>query len=268
MRSLSVLLALITTLALTTSCANEEQRVYRGGQRVYEAPLGLQEHYSFRFVDKWRISHDWLSGPLELRGCQGYGSNSFRRLGGYGQLSLESMEPLIEKNGVIYSVYEHKGAFKLSSPRQRIYGTDRNGKFENYTDFCGHFFRDSLNGLGLYIIKPDSAKGTDELLTGAKPVMINGLQWLRKETPIQDWSKSRERATAPIETWILKIPDTQYWMWLSFSASASSTPGLGANAYPEKHRRLLELFHNIVASVKLEPIAPINLDHLNLTEVR
>lgn len=268
MRTRSVLVTLIAALVLTTGCANEEQRVYRGGQRVYEAPLGVQEHYSFRFVDKWRISHDWLSGPSDLRGCEGYSLNPFRLKQTQGNLSIEMNAPFVERSNFLYLVSEHKAIWSLSNRRQKIYGTDRNGKFENYSPFCGHFFRDSLNGLGLYIIKPDSAKGTDELLTGAKPVMINGLQWLRKETPIQDWSKSRERATAPIETWILKIPDTQYWMWLSFSASASSTPGLGANAYPEKHRRLLELFHNIVASVKLEPIAPINLDHLNLTEVR
>jgi hypothetical protein len=78
--------------------------------------------------------------------------------------------------------------------------------------------------------------------------------------PIRDWSDSRERFAAPIEYWVLKIPDTQYWMMLRFSASSGSKYGLGAGAHPEKHQRLLELFHKIVASVKLEPITPIDLD--------
>lgn len=259
---IGLLLTLIVTLTLMTSCAADEPGVYRGGQRMQEAPLDIQEHYSFRFVDKWRISHSWLSGPLELRGCQGYGSNSFRRLEGYGSLGIENMEPLIERNGVAYVVYEHKGIFKVSSPRNYIYGTNRDGKFENFSPFCVHFFRDSLDGIGLYIVKPDHAKGTDEWVEGAKPVTINGLQWLHKKIPIRDWSESREQLAGPIEYWVLKIPDTQYWMMLRFSASSGSKFGLGTGAHPEEHQRLLDLFHKIVESVKLEPIAPINIDHL------
>jgi hypothetical protein len=256
-------LALIMMLAVSTGCATEVPGVYRGGQRTQQAPLDIQEHYSFRFVDKWRISHSWLSGPLELRGCQGYGSNSFRRLGGYGSLGIENMEPIIEKNGAAYVVYEHKGIFKISSPRNYIYGTNREGKFEGFSPFCVDVFqKDSLDGLALYIIKPDPAKGTNEWIEGAKPITINGLQWLHKTIPIQDWSKSRERLTSPIEIWVLKIPDTQYWMMLRFSAISGSQYGFGAGAHPEKHQQLLDLFHKIVASVKLEPITPINIDYL------
>ena len=253
---------LMVMLALTTSCASDVPGVYRGGQRIQEAPLDTQDQYSFRFVDKWRISHNWLSGPVELRGCQGYGSNSFRRLGGYGSLGLENMEPIIEKNSVAYVVYEHKNVFSVSSPRNYIYGTNHTGKFEGFLPFCSHAFKDSLDSLGLYIVKPDSTKGTNEWIEGAKPVTINGLQWLHKQMPIQDWSESRERFAAPIEYWVLKIPDTQYWMMLRFSASSCSKFGLGAGAHPEKHQRLLDLFHKIVESVKLEPITPINIDNL------
>jgi len=239
-------------------------------QRVHEAPLGIQDHYSYRFVDRWRISHDWLSGPVDLRGCQGYGSNPFRRLSGYGVLGIENMEPLIERNGILYSIYEHKGSFRLGSPRERIYGTDPNGKFEGFSPFCVHFFRDSKDGLGLYIVKPDPAKGTDTWIEGANAVTINGLKWLRKQEPIRDWSQNRAQQAGPIDYWVLKIPDTQYWLYLSFSASsgAASEYGTGAIAHPEKHKRLLELFHEIVASVKLEPIVPVNLDNLNLEETR
>lgn len=262
-----LLMALLIMIAVTTSCATDKPSVYRGGERVQKGPLTIQEHYSFRFVDKWRISHKWLSGPLELRGCRGYGSNSFRRLMMDGPLGIENMEPLIEKNGIIFVVYEHKGIFKVSSPRNYIYGTNRDNKFKGFLPFCGHTFKDSLDSLELYIVKPDSAKSTNEWIEGAKPVTINGLQWLHKKMPIRDWSESRERLSAPIEYWVLKVPQTQYWMMLRFSASSNSKFGLGADVHAEKHQRLLELFHDIVKSVKLEPITPINLDYL-LMEAR
>lgn len=239
--------------------------VYRGGVLVYDAPLDIQEQYAFRFIDKWRISHAWLSGPVELSGCT-YGTNVFKRFGGYGELGLEPNGPMFEKNGIILQGDTHYKTPKLIdfSPvsREKLYGTERDGKFTGYNNFCGHFFKDSFNGLGLYIVQPDPAKGTNEWIEGAQAVTINGLHWLHKEIPIQNWSESRDKFNEPIEIWTLKIPETQYWMMLSFRSSIGGNLGMGAKAHPEKHQRLLELFHKIVESVKLEPITPINIDAL------
>jgi hypothetical protein len=256
-----LLMALLVVIFMMASCTTDKSGVFRGGEQVQKGPLDIQDHYSFRFMDKWRISHAWLSGPVELRGCQGYPSNSFRRLGGYADLGYERNPPFVEKGDVLYIVSEHEGNWSLSDRREKIYGTDREGKFEMFSPFCGHVFKNSLDSLALYIVRPDPAKGTNEWIEGAKPVTINGLRWLHKEIPIQDWSESRERLSAPIEYWVLKIPQTQYWMMLRFSASSSSKFGLGAKAHPEKHQRLLELFHGIVKSVKLEPITPIDIDY-------
>ena len=44
--------------------------------------------------------------------------------------------------------------------QEKIYGTNRDGKFEGFSAFCQHVFsKDSMDGLGLYIVKPDPAKG-------------------------------------------------------------------------------------------------------------
>jgi hypothetical protein len=139
------------------------------------------------------------------------------------------------------------------------------GEFKGYSPFCFQGFKDSLDSINLYIVRPDPSKGTDEWIEDAKPIVVNGLRWLHKEIPIRDWSQSRERLSAPIEYWVLKIPDTRYWMMLRFSASAST--GIGALAYPEKHKKLLDLFHQIIQSVTLEPITPINIDGL-VKEIR
>ncbi|WP_028990614.1 hypothetical protein RG903_06335 [Thermithiobacillus tepidarius DSM 3134] len=64
-----MLLTGLVLAGLSAGCATNAPGVYRGGVLMQPGPLGIQEHYSFRFVDKWRISHNWLSGPVELRGC-------------------------------------------------------------------------------------------------------------------------------------------------------------------------------------------------------
>jgi hypothetical protein len=46
----------MTSLIITATMAGyatEEPGVYRGGQRVLESPQDIQEHYSFRFVEKF-----------------------------------------------------------------------------------------------------------------------------------------------------------------------------------------------------------------------
>lgn len=249
-------------VALGASCSTDVPGVYRGGELVQSAPLGIEDRYSFRFVEKWRISHRWLSGPTELRGCQGYPSNSFRRIGGYGILGNEINPPFVERNGTLYVVSEHKGVWSLDNRNERIYGLKQRGESQDYLPFCGHGFKDSLDFLALYIIKPDASKGTDEWVSGATPVVVNGLHWLHKTIPIRDWSDSRERLAAPIEYWVLKIPDTEYWLVLRFSATSSYKNGMGSGAFPAKHKRLLDLYYGIVQSVKLEPITPINIDDL------
>jgi hypothetical protein len=270
MRKIQILMFSLLEVVLNACAAQtSEKRIYRGDAVYAEKPLGANDHYSFRFVEKWRISHAWLTGPIDIRGCVGYGSNSFKRLGGYGALDIENMEPLIEIDGFVYAVYEHKGRFSAASPHNFVYGTNREGKFEGFHAFCSHLFTDTYDGVGLYIVKPDAAKGTDEWISGAQIVTVNGLQWLHRSDAIQDWSKSHERLAAPIETWVLKIPDTPYWLKLNLNSSSGATDryGKGANAFPEKHQKIVDLFHQIVESVKLEPITPIDISPL-IKEVR
>jgi len=146
-----------------------------------------------------------------------------------------------------------------------IYGTNPEGKFIGYSSFCGHAFAgDTLDGVYINIVEPDPAKGTDEWIKGAQPVVINGLQWLRKTEPIKDWTDNPKRAAAPIETWVLKIPQTKYWMRLGLNSGSGATNPYqkGAVHYPEKHARIVELFHELVRSVKLEPIEPVDISAL------
>ncbi len=248
---------------MLSACVTQEPGVYRGGVLVKPGPLDVQDQYSFRFLDKWRISHRWLSGPTEIWPCR-YPSNSFRRLGGYGQLEIERNPPFIEQSGILYSVSEHNGRWSLSRWPEWVYGTTPDGKFQGYTAFCGHVFRDTYDGIGLYIVKPDPAKGTDEWISGAQSVVINGLTWLRKTEPIKDWTGSVGRLASPVETWVLKIPDTPYWLKLHLSSNSGATSPYkkGALNLPEKHQRIVELFHQLVHSVTLEPITPVDITPL------
>lgn len=224
--------------------------------------IDVKNEYSYRFMDKWRISHVWLSG-INVRNCQ-YPLNVYRVRGGYGELGEERNGPFVERDGVLGNLVEHKGQWSVSTSYENIYGTNGQGKFERYNGFCSSFFLSSRNGFGLYIIKPDPAKGTNEWIEGAKAVHLNGVTWLFKEIPPRDMTGSMEGLAATIEIWTLKIPDTPYWLTLKFSTDLKYS----IQERFEQHIGMLNLFHRIVASVKLEPIVPINVDLQTAKEKR
>ncbi len=268
MATIKVMLTAVLLAAGLAACVFQEPGVYRGGKLIRPEPLDIKEFNSFRFVEKWRISHRWLTGPPEIWPC-GYSGNPFADKHPSSILANETDSPIFEKDGKLFTVgmrVRNGNLYAYSVSDQKIYGTNREGKFIGYSSFCGHFFEDTLDGVYINIVEPDPAKGTDEWIKGARPVVINGLTWLRKTEPIKDWTGTR-RLAGPVETWVLKIPQTKYWLRLGLSSGTlESSPKFGhlygPKAFPEKHARIVELFHELVRSVKLEPIEPVDISVL------
>ncbi|MBC7682382.1 MAG: hypothetical protein H7172_08620 [Ferruginibacter sp.] len=232
-----------------------DDNVYFGGVALPKGPVVIGRSYSFRFVEKWRISHAWIQGT-GVEPCH-YRGNIFKRFPNYQALATDVEGPMFEHDGRIYF-----GGVKPKNPEQILFWelsyqflgermSDRgfDGKFQ---PFCGQAFQKSRNGMTLSIVKPDPEKGTDAWVKGAVPMVVNGRTWLIKTVPPQDLSGTG--LTQPIEYWTLKIPDTPYWMNLRFSASLDHS----IHQYGAENIVLLNLFHQVIESVKLEPITPVD----------
>lgn len=249
------------------SCSYERDNrswvMYGDGVKHYEGPLNLGKGYSFRFAEKWRISYKWLSGPIDIGGCF-YAGNPFRGRSDFPVLQSEKNQPFVEKDGTLYALGGKENDLYLQNMNLWVYGITREGKYRGYERFCLSVIDDSFDSVALFIVLPDPEKGTDEWIEGAEKVRINGLDWWFQQHLIQNWSDNLERGRAPIEVWVLPIPDTKYWLMIRMSSTASYKYGLGAVAHPEKHRLVHSLFRQIIESVTLEPIEPVSFDHLNL----
>lgn len=183
-------LALLTQLA---SCNSTLEGTYRGGVLAQPGALAIQDHYAFRLMDKWRISHAWLSGPVDIDYCRysrrgnSRGEDRFFEVDGVLKMESVSGDP------------RDKGAKKIWNQDEKIYGTrPSTGKFKGYSAFCSHGFEDIWTGISVHVVRPDSTKGTDEWVEGAMPVAINGLNWLRKNIAIKNYSQDK-KGSAPIE---------------------------------------------------------------------
>lgn len=209
---------------------------------------------SFRFVEKWRLSHAWLQGT-NVKQCR-YPSNAFERFPQYAALANEDRGPMFDLDGRIYTATtfpQQPERILFVEKRAQVIGdveTVYGGR--GYTPFCSDVFAASRHGLTVMIVKPNPAYGTDEWVKGATFETLNGRVWLVQRTPPRDHSATG--LAAPIERWTLKIPETPYWLHLSFSASLEHSVRL----HRAEHEHLLGLFHQIVRSVSLEPITPVD----------
>lgn len=216
--------------------------------------VDLQRQYAFRFMGKYRINHRWLSG-VNVWAChylrQIEASTPFPEIFGDPP---EPRVPLVEHDGQLMRVVVEHGRLEYVGMREYVYGTNSEGRFERYLPICQQGYLSSYNGVGVLIIKPDAAKGTDEWIRGAKPIQMNGLTWLLKEIPPKDQSTVPDSELLPpyIEIWTLRIPETPYWLVMRFSADLK----VSLQDHPEEHARLLDLFHQLVTSVKIEPLTP------------
>ena len=232
-----------------------DDNLYVGGVAQPKGPVALGKMYSFRFVEKWRISHAWIQGT-GVRPCL-YPSNVFRRISGYPALASEPNAPMFEKDGKVYmgTTFESRpGQIVFGERSYELFGERRSGdrRFEGkYTPFCSQPFS-SPNGMALWIVKPDAAKGTDLWVEGAVPTVVKGRTWLFKKAAPVDMGPGSELAS-PLEFWTLRIPNSPYWLHMRFSGSRRSI-----EHYPSEHAHLLALFHQVIESVNLEPITPVD----------
>ena len=232
-----------------------DDNIYFGGVALPKGPVAIGPSYSFRFVEKWRISHAWVQGT-GIEPCH-YRGNTFKKFPKYAVLAAEVQGSMFENDGKIYSAF-----VKPKNPEQIVFWelseqflgestSDRRFRGK-YMPFCGHAFQQSRNSMTLFIVKPDPRKGTDVWVEGAVPVVVKGRTWLVKRVPPQDLSGVA--LTRPIEYWTLKIPDTPYWLNLTFSASLN----VSIHQHSADTVALLNIFHQLIESVKLEPITPVD----------
>lgn len=262
MKKINILICIffgVNLLACSAMVPASSKRVLEG---YYLRPgasaevLAVDNAYAFRFMERYRIGFNWLSGP-GIRNCT-IPRNVYRRLGGYGVLGNELNAPLFESGGELsYSYKYDKRGIEVSQLNGHVLGENLRGEFEKYEPFCSAFFTESAIGFGLLIIKPDSRKGTDNYIEGSVPVKVGKLLWLKKTISAE--VRLNFPNSVPVEFWVLKIPETSYWLVLRFSINPGHTLQRSADDYRQK----LAMFHSIVESVRLDPIMPIDFPELH-----
>jgi len=225
--------------------------IIRNGERAIEGPLDIKSRNQIPILGKVNIGFSWLSGPIEIKPCrmgvQNIDPNKNRFLELNGKLTWEYIS---EAPGPRF------GKRYITGTDNFVYGTDsRDGRFQGYSGLCGHVFLDIWAGVSVHFIKPDFEHGSGKWIANAEPTKINGQTWLLQRFPLKSGLEGGKLGTGVVERWVLKVPQTDYWFVVIVSGSTEDRPGLpGVNRNPAKFARVLELVHQMVESVTIEPI--------------
>ena len=254
---------LVLMLFFISGCSSNSARQVDMSDNYYLLPgsssdvLGVDNFHASRFMGKYRLSFNWLSGP-SVKNCL-IPRNVYKRLGGYGELGSEINAPLFETAGRLSYAYKYDNRkyIEVSQLNDFVRGENSKGKFEKFKPFCSNFFSDSAIGFGLYIIEPDARKGTNYYTDGSVAVSVNGLLWRKKTMAVENDPKYPN--AVPVEIWVLEIPDTKYWLMIKLSIRPQYT----LEQYGADYRSKLLMFHKIVESVRLNPITSIDFSELH-----
>lgn len=245
------LISLFALVCWITSCASQPEGIYQAGKLMKPGPLVAGNFYDFTFLDEWRISFAWISGPTDIRYCQ----IKRRELGRTMEDRFIEIDGVLKRERVSEAPQDYGKKF-IGILYEKVYGiNNRTGKFEGYDAFCTHTFQDIWTGFSVFLIAPDPAKGTDEWIAGAKHVTVGNSQWLRKDDPPADYSQTPGKWAAPIETWTLPLAEGKYWLVMRLGGSTGGNgTAMGINRNPLKYEQVKAVFHQMIESVRIEPL--------------
>jgi hypothetical protein len=240
---------LMGVLFLVCSCSTQPEGIYQAGKLMVPGPLAASDFYEFTFLDRWRVSHAWISGPPDIRYCRYSRRDSGRGMDRF----FVDVDGLIKRE-VVSGARDTFGQKRLST--EWLYGTNsRTGQFNGYSAFCTHTFQDIWTGISVFLIVPDSSKGTDEWVSGAQSVSVGENQWHRRSDPPADYSQTPGKWAAPIETWTLPLAGGKYWLVMRLGGSTGGNgTAMGINRNPLKYEQVKAVFHQMIESVRIEPL--------------
>jgi len=263
-------LLVLAALFLLAGCVSEvirinDDRYLRLG--ALDAPLtGYYDVYQYKFLDKYRVTHDWLT----------IGNCSYRK--------LQTLNRPDAFRGDIYAVrdiYEENGkTWQRFAPPLKPYDFDhfvRSLKETVPVMEAGKQVgtRERENGLSTMCLESwvgtdhamvlrlhkRSVSAWDKVLDGTwqqgaysgsyskkSLELVGGNTWQVRRVEIQ--SRVGTRISGAFELWILPIGDTGYTIALELGANLDSLKT------PQAHAQFQKIFRHLIESVKIEALTP------------
>lgn len=255
------LMTFCAALALLNGCGIEgaikrnDDRYMRPG--ALDSPLtGIYKTYQYRFLDKYRITQQWVN----TSSCGFGGIERPDNRAGVRSLFYDTRD-IYEEGGKTWLRSRTQGGqpedFDSYVRSVKYISKERGREGEvleiGFKALCGETWQVTNHSFTLYLHKRDLA-GWRAIWTEKGPKgkwserRIGANIWQVQETAEQDFEPKLVGFGGPFQTWLLPIGDTGYILALKLSANQESLK------YPDAHARFQTTFRHLIESVKIEPI--------------
>jgi hypothetical protein len=251
-------LALLSGCGIEGAIKRNDDRYVQPG--ALDLPLtGYYDIYMYKFLDRYRIRHDW---PTSAGACL------YR--------SLPTLNRADRFKGEVFAapdIYETNGkTWQASSTGRPPMDFDRFVRSVKYISkergregevmevgfraLCGKTWQATNHSLTVFLHKRDLASWR-AIWTERNPKgkwserRIGSNIWLVQETAEQDFKpKLPNGFGGPFQTWLLPIGDTGYILAFELSANRESLQ------HTDAHAHFQATFRHLIESVKIEPLQP------------
>lgn len=268
LKKLRVTLLLLVIASSTTACGiasevinheDNNQRLLKSG--ALDSQLtGVYDTYQFKFLDKHKITHQFLRNS---NGCRYSALPTLNvNTGAIGE--VYDVSDIFEKDNHTYQrSYQNKDVAKLNPSNidrytrpEYINGTYSNGNpriAKGFQPMCNQAWQVSQHVIEIELRK----QNINELMAAAKKYdpklvfetrQVNNNKWQVRYSELGP--APLNGAGGPFQTWLLPIGDTDYTFIFGLGANQDSLQ------HPQAHAQMQAIFKHLIESVKIEPIKP------------
>jgi len=259
-----VLALVLFAISLISGCGVEDalrrndDRYARPG--ALDAPLtNVYMVYQYKFLDRYRVSHEWpyvsncrYSGRERNPEIQNQNLRFYDALDIYedGNVTKQRAAPGKNFNQFVRSEISPERFYTDAFGERKGYPS----KEEGFRPLCYESWWGPSHALRLRLHKlsmPEFEAMYSELYPEGRWSwkVLEGRRWRVQETDRQHL-RPRDGVGGPYQTWITPIGDSGYAIALEMTASQDSL------AYPKFFDALEQVYRRLIASVRIEPLAP------------
>lgn len=240
----------VTLAALLSGCGVAE--VIRATDNRYLQPgaldllpTGYYDTYQFKFLDRYRITHQWIT----TSGCS-YRTlpipKSPDRYKGVNKIGRD----IYEEGNSTWQRFEGMTPLNFDMYTRPEYTLKDGTKMKGFQAVCFEAWQSTDHFLSVDLRK----QTVDEYLARYK-TQVPGLTITTEQIGNNRWIAAHStlhppsnRVSGPFETWLLSIGDSGYIFVFDFGANTNSLK------YPTAHAKMQAAFRHLIESVKIEPL--------------
>jgi hypothetical protein len=209
--------------------------------------------YSYTFLNKYQVSHDWLEGAKPCQYAGYYSSSTSRLPDQIGDIYEIGGITVQDRDSPAYARTKDISHLSIDKYVRSVKVTDKTGKVweTGLKPICDQAWIATSHFLTVYLYKR-TVEEWRQFMERNPEGKITMQRAGKNNWLVQQYSQLQSPplngAGGPFQTWVLAIGDSGYTLTLRLGASQKSLE------HPERHAQIQRIFKHLIDSVRVESL--------------